>query len=97
MGRILGNIYFSTNQKLFIFQPIRNRQIVFSRARVDEQTFARHFLLENFFRSWHKDFSMLHSTHTRAALAPRILIFIASMLLIARRICDAYQPFFAVH
>jgi hypothetical protein len=36
--------------EIFIFQPIRNRQIVFSRALVDEQTIARHFLLENVFQ-----------------------------------------------
>jgi hypothetical protein len=47
--------------EIFIFQPIRNWQIVFSRARVDEQTFAAPFLLENCFRSWYRDFSMLHS------------------------------------
>jgi hypothetical protein len=34
---------------------------VFTRAQVYEQTIARHFLLEHFFRSWYRDFSMLHS------------------------------------
>jgi hypothetical protein len=43
MGRILGNIYFSTNQK-----PAN----CFLLCAGDEQTLPAPFLLENFFRSW---------------------------------------------